>query len=353
MSKALIQQARSDLVIPGTSPWGSPDYLELRGIEASHTIIQQVGRTGGIYTMDALTDQGWLRTVNVEVEEDDRERLLTLFACSRELQRSWRKPRTTMVISYRPVVAQDSQVKGDHSRTVPTKNLGRAWSDSAESILARIEDPATDPQERDTAVLFAGSTAFTDEQRPRLLSALGAYITQHRFTRDDDRITVVSSAAREYAMNMGEAEFERYAEWLLPEETEYLTHRVELELIKGICWRLSFERIAQKDEFPTLARTLYDIAVGYTNSRFLLQKNFAAIAMNAIVSVFVLDAMAGREELAAEVWSQVGKANRKWFTEMLQRRLADTVAAIREHDDALSRSVDDLVQRICKAEKDG
>jgi hypothetical protein len=38
---------------------------------------------------------------------------------------------------------------------------------------------------------------------------------------------------------------------------------------------------------------------------------------------------------------------------MLQRRLADTVAAIREHDDALSRSVDNLVQRICTAEKDG
>jgi hypothetical protein len=242
----------------------------------------------------------------------------------------------------------------DHGiQVVPAGSPGRAYSDSAESILAKIEDPTTDPQERDAAVLFAGSTGFTDEQRPRLLSALGAYITQYRFTRDDDRITVVSSAARKYAMNMGEPEFEAYAVWLVPEETEYLTHRVELELIKGICWRLSFERLTRKGEFPMLARTLYDIAVGYTNSRFLLQKNFAAIALNGIVSVFVFDAMAGREELAAEVWSQVGRANRKWFTELLQRRLADTVAFIREHDDALSRSVDALVQRICKAKKDG
>lgn len=353
MSKALVQQTRSDLVIPGTSPWGSPDYRELRCIEASHTIIQQVGGTRGIYTMDALTDEGWLRTLNIEVEEEDREKLLRQLSCSRDLRRSWGKRRTTMVISYRPVVAQDSPVTVEHSQTVPTTSPGLAWSDSAKSILARLEHPRTDPQEHDTAVLFAGSTAFTEEQRPRLLSALDAYITQHRFTRDDDRITVVSSAARKYAMNMGEAEFEKYAEWLLPEETEYLTHRVELELIKGICWRLSFERIAQKGDFPALARTLCDIAVGYTNSRFLLQKNFAAIALNAIVSVFVLDAMAGREEPAIEVWNQVGKADRKWFTEMLLRRLADTVAAIREHDDALSRSVDDLVQRICKAEKDG
>ncbi len=242
----------------------------------------------------------------------------------------------------------------DHVIPVVTAGSpGRSWSESAESILARIEDPATDPQERDAAVLFAGATAFADEQRPRLLSALGVYITQHRFTRDDDRITVVSSAARTYAMNMGETEFEKYAEWLVPDETEYLTHRVELELIKGACWRLSFERIAQKGEFPALAGTLCDIAIGYTNSRFLLQKNFAAIALNAIVSVFVLDAMAGREELAVEVWSQVGRANRKWFTEMLQRRLADTVAAIGEHDDALCRSVDELVQKVCKSKKDG
>jgi hypothetical protein len=193
----------------------------------------------------------------------------------------------------------------DHGIQVVTAgSRGRAGPIRRNRYLPRFEDPATDPQERDAAVLFAGSTAFTDEQRPRLLSALGAYITQYRFTRDDDRITVVSSAARKYAMNMDEPEFEAYAVWLVPEETEYLTHRVELELIKGICWRLSFERIAQKGEFPSLARTLCEIAIGYTNSRFLLQKNFAAIALNAIVSVFVLDAMAGREELAAEVWSQ-------------------------------------------------
>jgi len=352
VSKALIQQEGLDLVIPGSASWGSFDYLDRSGIEASHTIIQQVGGTPGIYTMDALTAEGWLRTLNIEVEEDDREKLLTLLVRSRDLQRSWRKPRTTMVISYRPVVPQDSQVRGDHSRTVPTKNRGRAGSDSAESILARLEEPATDPQERDAAVMFAGSTAFTGEQRPRLLSALGAYITQHRFTRDDDRITVVSSAGRKYAMNMDEAEFERYAEWLVPEETEYLTHRVELELVKGVCWRLSFEWIAQKGEFPALARTLCDIAVGYTTSRFLLQKNFAAIALNAIVSVFVLDAMAGREELTVEVWSRVGRANRRWFTEMLQRRLADSVAAIREHDETLSQSVDALAERITNAGKD-
>ncbi len=153
-------------------------------------------------------------------------------------------------------------------------------------------------------------------------------------------------------MNMDESSFDNYANWLHPEQTHYLNHRVELELVKGACWRLTYEHVSSKDEFALLALALNEIAEGYTNARFLLQKNFSAIAVNAIVAVFVLEAMCQQSELSSNLWNLVLAAERNWFTQLVQHRLKNAVAAIAEHDAELSELLQHLATTVCVSGKD-
>lgn len=101
--------------------------------------------------------------------------------------------------------------------------------------------------DQEMAVVFAETTAFDSSQRPRLLAELAAFITRNRFTRDRNAITAVGSALRKYAMNMDEAQFELYGGWLRPSDTEKLGTDVELELVKALCWRLSYVPVLRRD----------------------------------------------------------------------------------------------------------
>ena len=206
-----------------------------------------------------------------------------------------------------------------------------------ERILAELRSPNKACQFR--AIIDASHTKFTDDQRPVLLDGLHKFIGPNLYTRVEDEITVVGSAARKYALNMDESRFEEYASWLQPKQTHYPHHRVELELVKGICWRLAYEPVRAKSKFVSLRETLSAIGQNYTTSRFLLQKNYAAIALNSIVSVFILDAISGQKASAKRIASRVREAGLGWFQKMVERRLITTAKSIREHDPSLSKQL--------------
>ena len=94
------------------------------------------------------------------------------------------------------------------------------------------------------AVLFAETVAFDDAQRPQLLDRLRDFITKNRFAIGEDTLTSLGAAIRKFTMNMSESDFEAYAEWLRPTQTETLSHHVELELTKSVAWRLVYENVA-------------------------------------------------------------------------------------------------------------
>lgn len=219
-----------------------------------------------------------------------------------------------------------------------------SWYDSPSVILLQLENPKLAADKTNAAILRSESIAFSDKHRTRLLAALSAYIINHRFAQNDDLVTVVGSAIRKYALNMSESDFESYARWLYPVEGEYPTHRVELELVKAICWRLTFEPTGLDVEYKDLAETLFAIAYEYSTSRFLPRKNHGAIALNAAVSIFILDAISGNRKLSGRVVKRIEEADSFWFKEMLIRRLGETVGYISAHSHLLSQRLMRLVE---------
>ena len=211
-------------------------------------------------------------------------------------------------------------------------------------ILAALRSP--DKQTQFEAVIDASHTKFTDGQRRELLDALHIFIESHLYTRVEEEITVVGSAVRKYALNMSESQFEDYATWLQPKQTEYPHHRVELELVKGICWRLAYEPVSTGVAFASLRSTLLAIGRNYTTDRFLLQKNYAAIALNSIVSVFILDAIKKQKASAKKLVSKLREAGLHWFGTMVARRLKTTVKDIGGHDKILAANLGALIASV-------
>lgn len=217
------------------------------------------------------------------------------------------------------------------------------WVRSPDAILQRLRDSSLSDEERELTVLFAETIEFDEAQRAELLPLLHQYILDERFTEDEETQTSVGAAARKYAMNMDEPEFECYAELLKPSATKTLNYWIELELVKGVCWRLSYEVVEQKERFPNLTAALAEIASDYVTPRLVLQKNYASIALHAIVAVVILQALSGERDRAAQVFKQVSTVGVSWFSELLEDRIEDAIEAIAERDSQLAASVREIV----------
>ena len=213
------------------------------------------------------------------------------------------------------------------------------WSRNPEQILDRITQTWTQPEERVAAVLFAETTAFSEDLQPRLLAGLGEFIEQKRFHRDEETATAVGSAIRKYAMNMGESHFDSYAKWLLPSQTEALGHEVELELTKSVSWRLIYEPLTTSAEHPHLLRVLIELCSSYLTPRLILQKNYASTVLHGIVAVVVLEAAADQGSQGISLINAAVQMNIRWFTEMLSDRIADAIENISEHSPKLANRV--------------
>lgn len=214
----------------------------------------------------------------------------------------------------------------------------------AEGLLGKINDPAATPYERETAILFAETTSFNETQRGRLLSELACAITATRFSRNRRRVTVFGSAARKYAMNMDESRFEAYAEWLKPSKTETLSCGVELELVKGVCYRLSYVPVRRPAHFPELTATLAEVVHGYLSPRLILQKNYASIALQGIIALAILQAVCGERDTIRTLFRKAASLGLDWFCESMEHRLREARKAIEKHDAALAQSLGELIE---------
>jgi Arc/MetJ-type ribon-helix-helix transcriptional regulator len=217
------------------------------------------------------------------------------------------------------------------------------WTRSPNELLDRLEAGSTTDADRRTAILVAETMAFDETQRQRLLPALASFISAHRFASDEDTITILGSAIRKYAMNMDESHFGPYARWLQPSDTETLHHEVELELAKGASWRLTYEPARAEEGAVELTAALAGLANEYLSPRLILQKNYASITLHAVVGVAILEALAGPHHETEELLKRVEKLRVDWFSELLQRRIADACEAIEGHDPSLASTVRGIV----------
>ncbi len=317
-----------------------------RNVEAAYTIIQEFAPNSGVYAVDALTiDQSWLRLLCIEMPEEERELFLALLQQYEQTVPMWTTPRSPTILSYTPPAryTQSRPVALSVSTAQETTEVSDPhWVDSADTLLSRLEGDSTTDAERRIAILAAETTAFDEQAKQRLLSALATFITRNRFTTDDDTITVLGSAIRKYAMNMDESDFDTYAHWLQPTATETLHHHVELELAKGASWRLAYEPTGVGDRLAQLKTALVGLAGEYTSARLILQKNYASIVLHAVVGVAILEALTAEDRETERLLKQASELRMDWFCELLQRRIADACKAIEKRDPALANVVGEV-----------
>lgn len=298
-------------------------------IEASHTIIESVG--GGLFTLDAQTNPSeWARGIGLFCEEDIRdalkEQLLELKAKANP--RRLKRPSVVLLAS------------NPASKVVEVGPP--AWTKDAEQILQKLEGDQ-ESEEFELALLVGEVTAFEDDQAERLLSALGRYIASKRFTLDEETTVNVCSAVRKYALNMSLNTLNEYSAWLEPSETGSVRSPVELELVKGILWRLSYEPIDSRGPFDRAIEVLTEISDSYTSPRVIVQENFSSIAICALSSLILLHSLLGQPESAKQVADKAKSTRREWIVDLVGNQIDESADAISDHDAELANAVSQVL----------
>jgi hypothetical protein len=219
------------------------------------------------------------------------------------------------------------------------------WVDSAEEILGRLENPRVPLEEKITAALFSETTHFSDAQKPRLLSALFGFAYHNRFAKaGGDLLAAVGSAIRKFAMNMSEPDFEQYARLFLTTNTDTLSCRIELELVKALNWRLVVAAGIAPGSFPALESVVSEMASEYATPRLVLQENYASIVINSVIAVILMNGK--RQE---ELIGRITRLKLGWLSELLARRLGDAARKRREIAAGSDANVQIMRERLLTA----
>ena len=320
-----------------------------------------------VYKIDALPckqmqgdDSDWLRLLAFHGDERERDRLFELIRKIEEKPSGWGQSKI-----FTPAIGESSKTihyavdwhsiggsAAGTSRTAEASHVGAVgdWIRNPDEVIKRLSERNTSESERDRAVLFGATMAFDEGLRPSLLKGLAFYIDEFRFTEDAEKVTLVGAAARCYGLNMDEPQFESYAKWLIPDGSQYVNSLVELELVKGVHWRISYEPITQKQAYPQLCDALAEVSLGYTNRRMVLQENFASIASLSAMSVFALEAIAGQSERSASIWKQTAATGVDFYVELVREDSERLVADIDSHDSELSELIGRHIEQTCRRE---
>jgi hypothetical protein len=296
----------------------------------SSSLITVVSHSSGSYLASkVLQDLHCIGVINKNADETIR------LASKDALIRKLREPSIDFQFLW-PRRVLPATEREDASERDQTKGLGIDWIQSAELILKRMESPDTTEPDSITSVLFAETTAFQAKDISRLLKALAAFISEHRFSTNEKMTTAVGSAIRKYAMNMSEDLFESYSTWLLPSSTETLDHQTEMELIKAFNWRLTYSPTAITTSSENVIRNFTDVCSSYLHRRVILQKSYASTVLHGLSVVAILEAISGERQRTDILFQAAKQMELKWFNELLCDRILEAVENIREHSPELA-----------------
>lgn len=288
-------------------------------LEFSDHRVENLGRGLIQYNFLPKSGEDWIRGFGFNVPrekiEEVRERLLS----------PWLEPRNSRLLL--PDSSPKSPTRIFLGSTVATNDPVQDarvedWVYRPVDVLERLENDSLPEKDRLAAVLFAETKQFDEELVPRLLRALGTFIEGNRLTDDGDRMIYLCSAIRKYAMNMGQDRIEAYVEWLSPTDTTPVHHEVEMEFVKGLSYRLQFEKLSFPHKTPNSLEILGDIAFGYLRKSLILQKSYANTAMFVIVCIAILESLSeSRFGQTGELLSKVHALRISWFEEMVDDSL--------------------------------
>lgn len=197
------------------------------------------------------------------------------------------------------------------------------WMSSAEAIIERLDSNETSFEQRVQAALLAEIVPVAAELKPRLLNGLFKFAHEHRLSENEQAQVAVGAAIRKFAMNMPGNMLDQYATLLIPSETQTVPCRIELELAKGATWRLAQLPESECKHASQLEFRLTELATDYLSSRLILQENYAAIALNALLAVVLLNSHKQQELISRIESLRAGQHHMSWFKELVADRLME------------------------------
>lgn len=165
-----------------------------------------------------------------------------------------------------------------------------------------------------TLVLFAETLPFDADQQSRLLPHLVAFVEANRTTTDSDELVALGSAIRKLIAYLPFSEFDSLSDLLGSGCVVAVANEAELELAKGIVYRLSWDEV--RPECPRLCDDLYDLAMFHSSKRVVDSSSSAAIALNATIALALLS-----DDRALNVATTLPRRSVAWFLSLMKTRV--------------------------------
>ena len=260
------------------------------------------------------------------------------FRYAREEPR-WHDAQSQEDCEYSPTISpliEHLQLRAEHlasraeSLTVKwhkSKSESEKWSQSSpeieqleddlapEALLQRLESETTSHEEKRRAVIEIEVITFPPESAETLNRSLYQFIQQHRDSDIQEDIVAVGCAIRKYVAVMSQDDLSHLAVLLDARHNAAVPIEVELEITKTLVRKLTQVPPEKPDSEPRLADRLHEIVELYLNPRLLARDKFAAVALNAILSLCLL-----RSAYTDKVQQSLQALQVSWFSELVLRR---------------------------------
>lgn len=197
------------------------------------------------------------------------------------------------------------------------RTIGQSDLTNADRLLTLLESEHADAA---TLVLFAESLPFDADQQSRLLPHLVAFVERNRSTTDSDELVALGSAIRKLIAYLPLSEFDTLSDLLGSGVDETVAKEAELELAKGIVYRLSWDE-ADRPQCPRLCDDLYDLAMFHSSKRVVDSSSSAAIALNATIALAFLG-----DDRALNVAATLPRRSMAWFLSLVKTRVRRLVS---------------------------
>jgi hypothetical protein len=207
----------------------------------------------------------------------------------------------------------------DESRVVESERANPSGlpgnGPDAESILRTLGDPETGAADRRRAVIDAEVVSFPSGEAGRLKAILLQFIREVRNSDNPADLVAVGSAVRKFVAMMDEDDLPSLAVLLDADHNVTVPVEVELEVTKTLVRWLAVHPPERTDAEPGLADCLCDLADTYLKPRMLAREKFGAVALNAVLALFLL-----RSSYTNHVLKSLKGLRVAWFTELVARR---------------------------------
>lgn len=195
--------------------------------------------------------------------------------------------------------------------------IGQGELLNVDSLLGMLDSGHPDTR---TLVLFAETLAFEDGQQTRLLPHLVAFVEMHRGSSDADDLVALGSAIRKLVAYLPPSAFDSLSDLLGSGAAETVANEAELELAKGLVYRLTWDDTA-RPKCPRLCDDLFDLAMFHSSKRVVTSSSSAAIALNATIALAFLG-----DDRAIKTVGTLSRRSVLWFASLVTTRVRRLVS---------------------------